>query len=326
VPPIRYRFARRANWSREEWILAYDACPKVRQTYGPDAPIVRELADLIGRTPAAVSLAFGNLWAAQSRGRRGLVHVSHLAQEVVEEFRDQPAKLRDTAKQLRQVRIPSSLTPRLEVSTNIAESVLPEEVVHRAAADSGLPSDFYFVTTRTGSTIVEVGVLLQALLNGTNGWPLITNTIQVIREYLRGQSARYPGPFVELRSRTWRETEAGRTTEVEEQVIRAYLPDLSTAGLSTSDKTLLVGFLAFLRGLRREDLPPTDLGLAHVVRTRGRPLSRSTLQKILGIDLTNASGASLKRLSDLVKAARTPLFAVALSKTRRRAGRRRNST
>jgi hypothetical protein len=323
VPPIRYRFARRLNWSREEWILAYDACPKTRQTYGPDAPFVRELADLIGRTPAAVSRAFGNLWAAQTGGRRGLIHVSHLAEEVVEEFRDHPASLRDAATQLRQSRIPSSLTPRLEIFTDTPESVLPEEVVHGAAATSGLSREFYFVTTRTGSTIVDVGVLLQALLSGTNGWLAITNTVQLIREYLRGQTAGHPGPFVELSSRTWLQTENGRTSEVEEQVIRAYLPDLSTSRLSTNDKTLLAGFLSFLRGLKRQDLPAGGLVLTLDGRTRGRPFSRSSLQRLLGIDLTNASDASVKRLSDLVKAARTPSFSGALRKTRRRARRRR---
>ena len=315
---MRFRYSRRVDWTREEWILAYDACPKVNQSYGPEAPFVRELADLIGRTPAAVSRAFGNLWAAQTRGKHGLKNYSHLAGEVVEEYRDDPVRLRLEALRLRRTRLPQLVTPRLEVVSREEASPLPEEAVHDAAREAGLQPDLYFVTTRSGSITNDVGILLEGLLIGTTGWLAISNTIQLIQDYLRRRGGDRSATVIELANRTWKEVEAGRTRQVEERVIRLYLGDSPTRQLSPDDTSRLVGFLAFLRGTRRERV----LGAAKELRTGrtvGRPFSKGALERILKIDLSGVSAGILKQLSDLVKTARSAEFDSALRRSRRAA-------
>jgi len=315
---MRFRYSRRNNWTREEWILAYDACPKVNQSYGPDAPFVRELADLIGRTPAAVSRAFGNLWAAQTRGKHGLKNYSRLAGEVVEEYRNDPTRLRRDALRLRRDRFPQLVTPRLEVVSRDGGSPLPEDAVHSAARDAGLSSDLYFVTTRAGSVTVDVGILLEGLLIGTTGWLAISNTIQIIQNYLRKRRTQRSSPVLEISNRTWKDVDAGRTKQVEERVIKLYLGDSPSRQLSSDDTTRLVGFLAFLRGTRREKISAAS-DEVRLGRTVGRPFSRGALQRILTIDLSGASTDVLKQLSDLVKAARSAKFESALRRTRKAA-------
>lgn len=323
---MRFRYSRRNNWTREEWVLAYDVCPKISQNYGPESAFVRELADLIGRTPAAISRAFGNLWAAQTGGKHGLKNYSHLAGEVVEEYRDDPDKLKADALHLRLERLPQLVTPRLElISRN--ESALPEDAVHSAAKDAGLSPELYFVTTRPGSVVIDVGILLEGLLVGTTGWLAITNTVQLIRDFLRKRRGDDSAPVLEFRNRTWKEVEAGRTKKIEEKVLRVYLGRSPTRQLSPNDRSRLVGFLAFLRGTRREQILESPHGLKEGAgRTVGRPFSRQALERILKIDLSEVSVDLLKQLSDLVKVARSSEFDSALRRTQRAAKPPRRSS
>jgi hypothetical protein len=327
VPRPAYRYARRNDWSPEEWVIAYDVCPKVKQSYGPEAPFVRELADLLGRTPAAVSRAFGNLWAAQTGGKRGLKHCSHVAEAVVAEYRNDLARLHEEATRLRSERIPRALTLRLELVNAEDTTPLPETIVHEAARCSGLRSDLYFVTTRPGSTVVDVGILLDTLLIGTTGWLAITNTVQLIRDYLDRNKRGSHVPTVVLKSRTWASVERGRTGEVEERVIEFYLPGFPPNKLPPESRSKLTGFLAFIKGLRRKSLSRSDqAGPARQTGTAiGRPFKRAALERMLGIDLSAAPDESIKQLSDLVKAAKTTGFVIAL-RTTRRAVRSRHRT
>jgi hypothetical protein len=320
----RVAYSRRNNWQKDEWILAYDVCPKVNQSYGPDAPFVIELADLLGRTPAAVSRAFGNLWAAQTNGRKGLKNRSHLADEVVSEYQDNLRALHSDALRLREMRVPHALTPRLEVVSNDPTTPITAQEVHEAAAASGLDSRLYFVTTRRGSFVLDTGTFLEALLAGTTGWLAITQTIQLIKDKLRERHGRQTGPSVELVSRTWQDIEEGNPARVEERVIRFYLGDTKIDKLSADDRARLVGFLSFLRGTRPIKLPMESSAVAGLSEhALGRPFSRSTLQRTLRLDLTSASNELVKKLSDLVKVSRSAGFYSALKSSRRRAKKRK---
>jgi hypothetical protein len=107
-------------WTFEECVVAWAACPKSKQSYGPAHPIVIEVADLLGRTPAAVSLKFANLWATHTKGERGFSHTSHNAKAVVSEYRGQYERLHDDAERLR--------TELFEVGPTIrAERTLPAD-------------------------------------------------------------------------------------------------------------------------------------------------------------------------------------------------------
>lgn len=314
-----YRYARRNDWSPEEWVIAYDACPKVKQSYGPGSPFVREVADLLGRTPAAVSRAFGNLWAAQTGGKRGLKHCSHVAEAVVAEYRDDLPRLHAEATRLRAERIPRALTLRAELINEGNTTPLPEDEVHGAARQSGLRSDLYFVTTRPGSTVVDVGILLDSLLIGTTGWLAITHTVQLIRDYLDRRDRGPRVPTVVIKSRTWTSVERGHTGEVEERVLEFYLPGFPTGNLPPESRSKLAGFLAFIKGLRRMRLAPSERAeTPHTTGTTiGRPFKRAALERMLGIDLSSAPDESIKQLSDLVKVAKTTGFVNALRTTRR---------
>lgn len=317
------RFARRINWSREEWIIAYDACPKDFQSYGPEDAFVRELADLLGRTPAAVSRAFGNLWAAQTGGRHGLVHRSHVAEEVVAEFRDDLPRLHAVAQELRLARIPSSLTPRIEMKSSTSESPLPEDTVHESARIAGLDPRFYFVTSRPGSTVVDVGILLDVLLIGFGAWDAVLRTIQFVRDRARDRERASPENTIVVKNRIWRDIEAGRTKEVEERILAVYLPGISTSRLDRDSHSRLTGFFSFVRGVRQRPSPRSSRLVATDRATVGRPFTRATLERILGVDLSGLSDAAIKQLSDLVKVAKTTEFTAALRATRRAWRRKR---
>jgi hypothetical protein len=328
VPRGGYRYARRNDWTPEEWIIAYDACPKVKQSYGPEAAFVREVADLLGRTPAAVSRAFGNLWAAQTSGRRGLKHCSHVAEAVVAEYKNDLVRLHEEATRLRSERIPRALTLRVELVSPEDTTPLPEEVVHGAARQSGLRSSLYFVTTRPGSTVVDVGILLDSLLIGTTGWLAITNTVQLVRDYIDRRTGESNVPTIVIKSRNWTSVERGRTSEVEERVLEFYLPGFPPNKLPSESRSKLTGFLAFIKGLRRRRLAKGDLveTIQPPGAAVGRPFKRAALERMLGIDLTSVPDESIKQLSDLVKVAKTTGFVNALRSTRRSVSSRRRST
>jgi hypothetical protein len=283
------------------------------------------VADLLGRTPAAVSRSFGNLWAAQTGGKLGLKHCSHIAEEVVREYEHDLRRLHSEAQRLRALRIPASLTPRLELHSETDQTPLPEEVVRNSAQAAGLAPDLYFVSTRPGTVAVDVGILLDGLVIGTTAWLAITNTIQLIRDYLRHRDATGPVTTVVATSRTWTEIAEGRTQRVEERVVKFHLPGFPTDVLPTESRARLAGFLSFIRGVRQRPALPAPLSAVGPQQSgsRGRPFTRHGLERMLAIDLSGVPDASVKRLSDLVKAARRRGFDAALRSTRRTARPRR---
>jgi hypothetical protein len=311
-------YSRRNPWTREELIMAYDACPKRNQAYGPSAPVVREVADLIGRTPSAVSLIFGNLWSARTHGAHGLVHASKLIAAVVDHYGDDFQKLRRDALRLRGERIPRVLTPRLEVYSASDDPPVSEDDVRVAARQSGLSQSQFFVTTRPGSAVVDVGVLLEALLTVTTGWLAIATTIDLIRRLINRRGRNSRSAFTVTKSRTWAQIEQGQTRRVEQEVLQFYLPGFPVGRLASADRTRMAGYLALIRGVQRSEIPSgrpvsTDLSGA----TRGRPFKRKTLERLLRVSLSDVPDERLKGLSDLVKVARTAGFREALRRAQK---------
>lgn len=94
-------------WTREQIILAFDLYCRIpfRQTKASN-PLVRRLAALIGKTPAAVARKLGNFGAFDpvlaSQNIFGLAHGSKLDRQIWDEFHDDWSTLVGIAHQLRQ--------------------------------------------------------------------------------------------------------------------------------------------------------------------------------------------------------------------------------
>ena len=78
-------------WNREESILAFELyCRIPFQKTKTNNPAVRELATLLGRTPASVARKLGNFGAfdpaLQGMQIKGLIHTSKLDREIWNDF------------------------------------------------------------------------------------------------------------------------------------------------------------------------------------------------------------------------------------------------
>ena len=78
-------------WSRDESILAFELyCRTPFQKTKANNPAVRELASVLGRTPASVARKLGNFGAFDPALQRvdikGLTHTSRLDKEIWDEF------------------------------------------------------------------------------------------------------------------------------------------------------------------------------------------------------------------------------------------------
>ena len=81
----------RRNWTREELILAFNLYCKIPfGKYNQRTKEVIELANLIGRTPSAISFKLANFASLdpyhQSRGIKGMSNAGKLDQEIYNEF------------------------------------------------------------------------------------------------------------------------------------------------------------------------------------------------------------------------------------------------
>jgi putative restriction endonuclease len=122
------------NWTREEHILAFNLYNRI--TFGQihiRNPLVIELADLIGRTPSAVSRKLANFArldpALQARGIRGLSHGAHGEEDIWNEFAAHPESLVFESEQLLAQRLHRPIEEVAEIDTRD----LPAEGIEREA-------------------------------------------------------------------------------------------------------------------------------------------------------------------------------------------------
>ena len=113
-PSGRARYG--ALWNRSESILAFELyCRIPFQKTKANNPAVKELAVILGRTPASVARKLGNFGAFDPTLRRmeirGLTHTSKLDREIWDEFRAdgnglvwQAALLRNRLSRMKRVR------------------------------------------------------------------------------------------------------------------------------------------------------------------------------------------------------------------------------
>ncbi len=86
------------NWTREETIVAFNVYCKVPfKDSSKSNPIIKEYAQILGRTPSALNMKIGNIGRLdpdlQKQGITGLVHGAKMEEEIWKEFYGNPEKL-----------------------------------------------------------------------------------------------------------------------------------------------------------------------------------------------------------------------------------------
>lgn len=259
------RFKRRQPWTRDEWIVAWDACPKDAQRYSSSSRDVVEVAYLLGRTPAAVSRAFANLWAASSHGREGLEHYARTCGEVVNEFGEDYHALHRAALNIRTRMVQGALAPRIEIHGE-GEPKSPETlaaIAWEVSRETGASRRDFAIYSRRG-TFVE-GVVL-AIAGGVAGAVAkrLVDTIEArVQDWWRGRDGRV------LRNSSWDLIRRGRVTTFQVRVVQSYLPSYREGDLGDEQQAKLAEFLSAILGIR-----PTNRG-ARTIEAMTTGISRS---------------------------------------------------
>ncbi|MCE5186308.1 MAG: HNH endonuclease [Planctomycetaceae bacterium] len=124
----------RRNWTREELILALDLyCRIPFGQINQTNPLVIELAKLLGRTPASVSMKMGNLGrfdaTLQNRNVTGLKHGSKKDEEVWNEFNNRWQQLAVESAEIQRKQFSKQLLPALSQP----EDLIPEGATEKQA-------------------------------------------------------------------------------------------------------------------------------------------------------------------------------------------------
>jgi len=297
-------FKRRRGWTREEWIVAFDACPKDRQRYGSASRDVLEVAYLINRTPAAVSRSFANIWAAMTGGREGLRNFAELCGEVVSEYGSNYAQLHRDALRIRHDFLERALAPRIELYGNrggvIADHDL-RQFARTVSNETHLPRHLFVAYHREGS-FIEGTLLVSNLLSG------IAGGVYLLREFIQWMERRVErNPalprFEVTRTRTWVALGNGDTKAVERMVISFYLPSMPLSRLDDQSAHALASYLDAALGVSRIPIERSALPTRPPGRARIQSLERRT-----GARLARLPPHSLAELDALIKVVETSGF------------------
>ncbi len=80
----------RQPWLRDDYLLVLDLYVRRGRNSGTNDPEVRELARLLGRTPASISRRLGNFAGTESSGAGGLKPVTGIGREIWDQLRSRP--------------------------------------------------------------------------------------------------------------------------------------------------------------------------------------------------------------------------------------------
>ena len=261
------------------------------------------MAYLIDRTPAAVSRAFANIWAAMTHGREGLANNSALCRNVVSTYRTDQGSLHREALLLRDQFLSNSLAPRIELRTSGRVGLFRmdlKNLAFQASRATGVPRRMFVLYRRTGS-VVE-GALL--VLFGALASPLGERFVKWVEAHL--ESAPPPGDVEVVRTQTWIALRDGRLETVDRTVISHYLPTLRDNELDVQSRRNLAGHLAHVLGVGKAALrAPVSLNARQgTVGVR----RRKEMEKQTGAKLGRLSRRSLKELDYLLKVVNTKGF------------------
>jgi hypothetical protein len=308
MTPTEFRHIRRAVWSLEEWTIAWDVCPKVRQSYGQSDRNVIEVADLIDRTPSAVSRAFGNLWGAKTNGRKGLRNYAGAAAEVVDRYGSDYGLLHSDALRIRSALVRNSLTPRIDIDTDEAEGLLPVPEIRHELRLRGWTRRYYFLYQRAGSLSEGIGFFAQ------NAVQLGSDLVQLliwIDGRVRSAQSRSNRHEV-TRSRAWIRFRDGRIDEVEMEVIQKRLPDLHQDELNDDGRHQLASFISLIKGLREAELPSQSPLSNEPRRGPGPGRKMRRISRLLGFSVARLCPSCIEEIDRLLREASSPGFRKAI--------------
>jgi len=149
-------------WTKEESILAFELYCRIHfQRTKANNPVVKELALLLGRTPASVARKLGNFGAFDPELRQekisGLTHTSKLDQKVWDEFHADWNGLVWTAHQIREdARKRSQLSLALRPPSGPSETIrMTKQRVHQSFFRDAILSSYAKTCCVTGLAIPE---------------------------------------------------------------------------------------------------------------------------------------------------------------------------
>lgn len=225
-------------WTEEEVTVLLASCPTDTQNYRAEEPWVVELADLLRRTPAAISFHLGNLFTLKQAGR-GLPHVGGLTARVFEKYHGREDALHEEAARLRKEYFRKVVSPRLEKHVDEEEATRLEKELKERFPEARLPPDTYIIYDYRGSIWVGVLVTIQtALLYPKEAAALFRRAIEIL------------GPLGR-RTPAVQEVLDERTVELAERQIHALAPRFHTSDLVAVDRVTLALRLNGLKSLKR---------------------------------------------------------------------------
>lgn len=158
--------ASRINWDRlappwtvEELTVVWAVTPRLNQNYNQNSPFVKEVADLLCRSPSAVDRKMANLWAVWRPGS-GMSHVSRNDRIVVGRYRGRDVDLIADANHIRE-----RLADRMPTARAEGKSPRPgppreqvQAAVRSEAENAGMPLESVIIFKRKGSEILGFAV------------------------------------------------------------------------------------------------------------------------------------------------------------------------
>jgi hypothetical protein len=289
MEPLRQRddsMPRRDEWSDDEIILAIASCPREKQSYSPRHRNVIELADLIGRTPGAVSLHFANISHLIFGGAHGKTHVGERTRELFEEYRGREAELQARASEIRKRLMAQDFTPRVEkqVSRDATQQLTLDAFA--AAKEIGLPQGTVETYEREGSWFF--GVLMKL-------GPVVASHPE--------QASRFANWLLEKLGRDasvsvgFTLAGAGKWRDLVDGVLSVEAPELHEPELSPKDRLTLAIRIQNSGYLRR--WKPTK-GHLQLLSTMDRSAEKARVGRYLHIDAGHLCDMCLLMLKDFV--------------------------
>ena len=226
------------RWTIDEATILYAASPPPdQQDYDKDRPWVRDLADLLDRSPSSISMHLGN-FAHAADPSRGLENAGAVFTQVVDRYKNDHAGLIAEAKRLRRRYFESDTSPRVEIELGDADDAPLREELLRRFPEARLPPGSIIVYQYDGSLCRGILVLLETAIL----FPQETANAFRIAISVLGTSLR--------RNKAADSALDGRTLELAEREIARLAPKLDYNELDPPDRVSMALLLPRLKSLR----------------------------------------------------------------------------
>lgn len=274
------------EWSDDEIILALATCPRKRQSYSPRDKNVIDLADLIGRTPGAVSLHFANISHLIHGRPHGKTHVGARTRELFNEFKGRDTELQANAAEIRRRYLERDPTPRLEQQVPKERGHQLTLDVFQAARENDVPEESVHTYEREGSwyfgVLVQLPLILAQYRDQTSAF------LRWLRERLGDGASRSKGFDLAVN---------GKWQELADDVISSELPMFHVEELKPEDRITLA--LRLDRGGTVKGWKPTK-GRLRLLASMDREAERQRIAAYLKIDTAGICDMCLLMLIYLV--------------------------